>query len=201
MCNSVCSAPADLSRKGNLEMDKSRNRSNQSPSAVALRGCLTRIERCACVNLLDDAYAFGDLLEFGAILVAAGLNEKCDNRQSVRFVFSFREVLVLGIIVYSVRLHRILHALQRVLASRLIRVRPVKVQLLEHILIRAESAPNDIWLLFALAKCDHGRGASVLNTCHPNRLPMAMILERINVIDMLDSTIANLNGRLHGHAV
>lgn len=183
-------------------MDETRNRLNQQSSLVIVwRACLTRIERCACVYLLDDAYAFGDLLEFGAILVAAGLNEECNNRQSVRFVFSFREVLVLGIVVHSVRLHRILHALQRVLAPRLIRVRPVKVQLLEHILIRAESAPDDIWLLLALAKCDHGRGASVLNTGHADRLPMAMILERINVINMLDSTIANLNGRLHGHTV
>lgn len=151
--------------------------------------------------LLDNAYALGDLLELGTVLVAAGLYKESDYCESIRLVLGLGKVLVLGIVVDSVRLHRILHALQRVLAPGLITVGPMEVKLFEHIHVGVQGTANDIRLLFALAERDHGRGAGVLDTGHAHWLPVAMIFERINIINMLDGTIAYLDGRLHGHAI
>lgn len=84
------------------------------------------------------------------------------------------------------------------LAARLVRVRPVKVELLENVLVLVQRAANQERLVFPSAELDHGRGAGVLDPRHADRFPVAVVLERLDVVQIVRVPGADGDGRLHG---
>lgn len=160
---------------------------------------LTRLNTGHPAGSGDHPHSLHNLLKLWTVGVSKGLDEESSHRQTIGFIGRLRESLVLGIEMHGMCLHRVPSSLHRMLRSRAVVVRPVKVQLLKNVLLVAQWTSVDVRMDCLLGERNVGGRTRVNDRGDSLVREVAIVDERAKDRALGHCPRTELDGALNGH--